>query len=104
MTIKVGTRVKVHMDAQDSVLLKYLNTLEGEVVMTYDEGNEETGLYNVLVAYDEDKLPTIQKKAKEHFGTNGHVQLSIVGLARHIGKPKDPRYYLMAFSNEVTPV
>lgn len=104
MTIKVGTRVKVHMDAQDSALLKYLNTLEGEVVMTYDEGNEETGLYNLLVAYDEDKLPEIQKAANEHYGMKVNVQLSIVGLARHIGRPKDPRYYLMAFSNEVTPV
>ena len=100
--IENGTRVKVNMrNPGDSKLLKLLNSLGGEIIKGYPENSLDGP--NYLVAYDTEHLPAIQEASSEHFGTKVKVQLCIVGLNKSLKMPKDPRFYLMAFAQELKP-
>lgn len=100
--LKVGTKVKVHMkDPSNSVLIKLLNTLEGEIVGKTPGFSFESDGYEV--AYESEHLEAIQKATNEHFDTKVKVQLRFVHLCQRLKRPKDTRYHMLAFKNEVTP-
>ena len=99
--VKAGTRVIVNMDnSQESALIGLLNSLGGEVIHNYPDKSD--GTQNCLVAYDLEHLDAIQEANNKHFKVK-NTQLTVVGLARHLNRPTDKRFYLMAHCDEVRP-
>lgn len=103
MKLPIGTKVKVTIQEEhESALFKLLNTLEGEII-----GHRKKDYmfdFSYQVAFPVEQMDAIQAASKEHFGTKVTVCLPIVNLNRSLGRPKDERYYAMAYESEVTKI
>ena len=101
MRAEIGDKVSLKMDNEsDSPLLTLLNTLPGEIVGYREKNGSEPFAYQV--AFPLTSMPEIQEAAAKHYGTKAKVlQLTIVGLSRALNRPKDARYYTIAYTKEV---
>ena len=103
MAPKVGDIVNIKLsDVGDSPLIALLNKIgQGEVVHVGPVSGQAEQHY--AVAFDDEHLEAIQEASNNHFGVKKH-QMSFVCLRLAFGRPKDTRYFVIAFESEVTPV
>ena len=97
------TKVKVNMydGGGSNVLYDLLNSLEGQIVFVFSRSHPNNP--NYLVAYPLEATPAIQTASNTVHGVKHH-EISIVGKNRKLNRPKDGRYYMIAFNDEVTPI
>ncbi len=101
--MEIGTIVKVNMaNNDDTAIISLLNKLGGEVVK--DLGDKRTRV-GYLVAYAKKHIPAIER-ARELDEKNGLgvIYFKTLGKTRPKEFPNDPRYYLLAFEDEIKPV